>query len=141
MRAAQGVGLAAPQVGELVRVCVVEVARDGEAPERAVLVNPEIIDRDGRAVAEEGCLSIPGVYAPVGRATWIRVRALNEKGKRVEFEARDLFARAIQHEVDHLDGILFIDRVEGGEARSILKASLAKYEGGAVAVGPRRRFP
>lgn len=141
MRAGNGIGLAGPQVGELVRAIVCEVPSADNGTERCALANPEIVDRDGRAISEEGCLSIPGVYAPVGRATWIRVRGLNERGKRVEFEAGGLFARCIQHEIDHLDGILFIDRVEGGEARTVLKQALARYEGGTVAGSGRRRLP
>lgn len=104
-----GIGLAAPQVGIPLRIIVVDDATGrGARP----LMNPAITARRGSAVAEEGCLSIPGVFADVERAQWIRVAALDEDGAPVELEAQDLLARVIQHEIDHLDGILFIDRLD-----------------------------
>jgi len=102
-----GIGLAATQVGIPLRLLVMD---DGTGGARALL-NPEITERRGRAVAEEGCLSLPGIFAEVERAEWIRVRARDEAGQPLDFEARGLQARVIQHEVDHLDGILFIDRL------------------------------
>jgi peptide deformylase len=102
-----GIGLAATQVGIPLRLLVMD---DGMGGARALL-NPEITQRRGRVVAEEGCLSLPGIFAEVERAEWIRVRAQDEAGQPLDFEARDLQARVIQHEVDHLDGILFIDRL------------------------------
>ena len=104
-----GIGLAAPQVGISLRLMVVD-EEEGRGPR--ALINPEIVDRAGRVVAEEGCLSIPGVFAPVARAEWVRLRAQDEDRQPVEIEARGLFARVIQHEMDHLDGILFIDRLD-----------------------------
>ena len=118
MHAARGLGLAAPQVGVLQRVIVVELPKDEEDPQsgkRYVLVNPEIVRREGEEVAEEGCLSIPGYVGLVRRASKVAVRAQTPKGKRIQVEGEGLLARALQHEIDHLDGILYIDRVEKPE--------------------------
>src|SRR5690349_16731599 len=111
MHAYSGVGLAANQVGELLRVLVVDVPLDDELRARYALVNPEIVERSGSEVGEEGCLSIPGVWEDVTRAQRITVRALDEWGKPLSFDAEDYLARAIQHEIDHLDGVLFVDRL------------------------------
>jgi len=111
MHAYSGVGLAANQVGELLRVLVVDVPLDDEHRARYALVNPEIVERSGSEVGEEGCLSIPGVWEDVTRAQRITVRALDEWGKPLSFDAEDYLARAIQHEIDHLDGVLFVDRL------------------------------
>jgi peptide deformylase len=102
-----GIGLAAPQVGILKRIAVVDI-REGN---KVVLINPEIIEEEGKAIREEGCLSIPGETGDVIRAEKVKVRSLDRDGNEVEFEAEGLEARAIQHEIDHLDGILFIDKV------------------------------
>ena len=102
-----GIGLAAPQVGIPLRLIVMD---DGKRGARA-LVNPVIIERAGAVRAEEGCLSLPGIFAEVERSESVRVEALDGDGAPVSFEARDLHARVIQHEVDHLDGILFIDHL------------------------------
>lgn len=104
MHAADGIGLAAPQVGRKERVCVVEV---DDAP--YALVNPEIVEREGLERAEEGCLSIPEIFGDVDRSERVIVRALDADGKALELEATGLLARCIQHEIDHLDGRLFID--------------------------------
>jgi peptide deformylase len=107
MRAVNGLGLAAPQVGESRRVFVAEVE------DRVVaLVDPVIASREGQEVATEACLSIPGVVAPVSRATRVTVKGKNRRGRGVTVEAEGLLARVLQHEIDHLDGILFLDRVE-----------------------------
>jgi len=105
MRHADGVGLAAPQVGISRRIAVVDVGDD-----LIELINPEILAAEGEEVGVEGCLSIPGVYGEVPRAARIRVRTLTRTGESTILEAEGLKARAIQHEIDHLDGILFIDR-------------------------------
>lgn len=107
MYEADGVGLAAPQVGILKRVFVIDVY-DGEGPR--VFINPEILDLKGSQVGEEGCLSCPGEAEDVDRAMYVKVKAINEKGEEFILEAEELLARAIQHENDHLDGILFIDK-------------------------------
>lgn len=107
MYAEDGVGLAGPQVGILKRVAVIDI-REGN---KIILINPEIIEKDGKAVMEEGCLSIPGRTGDVVRAENIKVRSLNRKGEEIVFEAEGFEARAIQHEIDHLDGVLFVDKV------------------------------
>jgi peptide deformylase len=106
MRAARGVGLAANQIGVARRVAVA-AADDKEV----VLVNPVIVEADGAETAEEGCLSIPDIFADVSRATRVVVETTDEHGQRTRVEGTGLFARAIQHEIDHLDGILFLDRI------------------------------
>ncbi len=103
---APGVGLAAPQIGVLKRVIVVDV---GEG--LIELVNPEIVAARGKQVGPEGCLSVPGVQGEVPRAKAVTVRGLDRHGREKEIYAEDLLARALQHEVDHLDGVLFIDKV------------------------------
>lgn len=108
---APGVGLAAPQVGSDLRIVVMDCS-DKEAPaELRVLINPEIVARRGELVWEEGCLSIPGVYDKVTRAAHIRVRALDREGKPIEFEAEELLSVCVQHELDHLNGVLFLDHL------------------------------
>ncbi|MGA2384325.1 MAG: peptide deformylase [Gemmatimonadales bacterium] len=115
MLAAKGVGLAANQIGVARRVAIV-VADDKEL----VLVNPVIVEADGEEVAEEGCLSIPDIFAEVGRAERLVVETTDEQGQRRRIEGAGLFARAIQHEIDHLDGILFLDRVGPIKRRRLL---------------------
>ncbi|AGK97312.1 peptide deformylase [Clostridium pasteurianum] len=111
MYEAHGVGLAAPQVGILKRLVVIDV---GEGP--IALINPEIIETKGSAIDEEGCLSIPEREGKVERPEYVKAKALNEKGEAIEIEGNGLLARAICHELDHLDGVLFIDKlVEGDE--------------------------
>lgn len=108
MRAYEGVGLAAPQIGISKRLFVMQEP-EGEP---MCLVNPEIVEREGHQEGEEGCLSMPGVFAMVPRAAYVRVRAQDLKGEPIELEAQDFLARIIQHETDHLDGILFPERVD-----------------------------
>jgi peptide deformylase len=104
-----GIGLAAPQVGISKRLIVIA---DEEGRGVQALLNPAIVDRGGEATSEEGCLSIPGVFAPVTRAAWVKVEARSIDGKPLTINARGLRARVLQHEIDHLDGVLFIDRVD-----------------------------
>jgi peptide deformylase len=111
MHAYHGVGLAGNQVGVLQRVLVVEVPLADETRAEYALINPVLDRRDGAESGEEGCLSIPGIYEDVRRSQRVRVRALDEHGKPVEFIAEGYLARALQHEVDHLDGVLFVDRL------------------------------
>ncbi len=120
MRAAPGVGLAAPQVAVLERVIVVEVPKDKENPEAGTffyeMVNPEIVKANREVVeGEEGCLSIPGYVGEVPRHTMIVVRGQDRFGRPMRVRAHDFLARVFQHEIDHLDGILFIDRVTSPE--------------------------
>jgi peptide deformylase len=108
MYAAPGVGLAATQVNVTQRVVVIDVSEKADSP--LVLVNPEILELGGDIErSQEGCLSVPGVFEDVARHTWARVRALDEHGGRQEFEAEGLLAVCVQHEIDHLNGKLFVD--------------------------------
>jgi peptide deformylase len=111
MYAAPGVGLAAPQVGVSRRLAVIDVSAKDEEMPVLVLINPEFIARDGEIEFEEGCLSIPEFTAKVTRAETVKVHALDRDGKHLEIEAGGLLAIALQHEIDHLDGTLFIDRI------------------------------
>ncbi|HAT72169.1 MAG TPA: peptide deformylase [Elusimicrobia bacterium] len=111
MDAVGGAGLAANQIGVDLRLAVIKIQREGEEPLSIVIINPEIVERSGSMNEEEGCLSFPGLFAKVKRAAKVKVRALNEKGLPIEINAEGLFARALQHELDHLDGIVFIDRL------------------------------
>jgi len=124
MEAAKGVGLAANQVGVATRVAVV-----GVEGERLVMINPVIVSAEGRDRAEEGCLSIPEVYGEVTRPDRIVLEAVDREGKPYRKEASGLLARAIQHEVDHLDGILFIDHL-GALKRQLLVARWKKEHRG-----------
>lgn len=104
---ARGVGLAAPQVGINKRLSVIDVTEDKSQP--LVLINPEITQRHGETIFDEGCLSLPGSYDKVKRSTYVTVRALDRDGKSYELSADGLLAECIQHEIDHLNGVLFID--------------------------------
>jgi peptide deformylase len=108
MYAHEGVGLAGPQVGLARRLFVLHEPD----MEPLCLVNPEISELEGREEGEEGCLSLPRIYAPVPRATRLRVQAFDPYGKALDFEARDFLARIIQHELDHLNGVVFLDRLD-----------------------------
>jgi peptide deformylase len=120
MYAAPGIGLAANQVGLPFRFFVLNLSADREQKEKEhVFINPEIIKRHSSTEDEEGCLSLPGLYAKVRRAKKIRVRAYDLEGKLVEHEADELFSRAIQHETDHLEGKLFIDYLDPLDRRSL----------------------
>ncbi len=113
MHAAPGVGLAAPQVGIETRLAVVDLSVGKDAAELLVLVNPEVLEQTGRVTDVEGCLSIPEVSDKVERAERIRLRARDLEGRPFELDAEDWLARAILHEVDHLDGVLFVDHLRG----------------------------
>ncbi len=104
---ANGVGLAAPQIGVLKRMVIIDV---GEGP--MVMINPQIIEEDGEQEGTEGCLSVPGKIGIVKRPDYVKVQALNEKGELVTREGEELFARAVCHELDHLEGQLYIDLAE-----------------------------
>jgi len=111
MYAAPGVGLAANQVGVLKQVLVVDVSSKEEGAPLIVLVNPEIISAEGETEMEEGCLSLPGYLTPLKRAEKVKVRGYDRNNKPVEIEGAGLLSRALQHEIDHLNGILIIDRI------------------------------
>lgn len=116
MRAAPGVGLAAPQIGESLRLVVVEYTEDEDEnakPKKYVLINPEIVKRSEETVTDiEGCLSLPGLAGRVERHLAVTIKAKNRFGKPLKIDAEDWLARIFQHEIDHLDGILYIDRAE-----------------------------
>lgn len=123
MYTASGVGLSAPQVGVLKRIIVI----DGHEEGLIALINPKIARREGEVVEEEGCLSFPDMYSKVKRSSRVTVEAINQQGKRVEITKEDLIARALQHEIDHLDGILFIDKI-GRAERQLLLNKLKKQK-------------
>ena len=117
-----GVGLAAPQVGVAQRVIVIDVAREGEKANPMRMANPEILWRsEEKMVANEGCLSLPEHYADVSRAAEIRFRYLDEQNEIREMEAKGLLATCVQHEIDHLDGVLFVDHVSALKRGMILR--------------------
>ena len=123
-----GIGLAGPQVGETLRVIVCDVARDGEKPQPMRLANPEILWRsEVVTVANEGCLSLPEHYADVARAAEIRLRYLDHENELREIEAKGLLATCLQHEIDHLDGVLFVDHISALK-RGIILRKLAKMK-------------
>ena len=127
MYAAPGVGLAAPQVGVNLRLIVVDPTAGEEQGHQTVLANPEVVDERGHQKEEEGCLSFPGIITPVDRPERVRVRARDLDGGEVELEAEGLMARALCHEIDHLDGILFINRISALR-RDILKRKIRKLK-------------
>ena len=113
MYAAPGIGLAGPQVGAALRVCVIDLSVGKRGGELITLINPEFVERDGMQLEDEGCLSVPGFNAIVPRPQRAVVRALDRTGQTRTFEANGLLARAFQHEIDHLDGLLFLNRLRG----------------------------
>ena len=119
MYESRGVGLAATQVDVHKRIVVIDVSEEKDAP--LFLINPEIYEKDGVKESEEGCLSVPGFFEKVTRAEHIRVRALNRDGKNFEFEATELLAVCVQHEMDHLDGKLFVDHISSLKRQRIKK--------------------
>ena len=108
---AQGVGLAAPQVGVLKRIVVIDVSPEGDQP--IILINPEVIEKSGEQTGYEGCLSVPGKTGIVTRANYCKVKALNENMEEIIVEGEELLARALQHEIAHLEGELYVSLVEG----------------------------
>lgn len=121
MYTASGMGLAAPQVGVSKRIIIT----DGEEEGLIVLINPTIIESEGEVIKEEGCLSVPDIYSQVKRSSKVTIKALNESGDPIEITKEGLIARALQHEIDHLNGILFIDKI-GRMERQILLNKLKK---------------
>ncbi len=121
MYRAHGVGLAAPQIGIPLRLTVIDATGGEPGATRHVLINPEIVGAEGRQVGEEGCLSIPGFHEPVKRPAVVRTKARQVDGERIEFEAKDLLARIICHENDHLDGVLFLNHLSRIKRNLILR--------------------
>jgi len=119
MYAAPGVGLAAPQVGVSKRIFVIDTAGEGEPPKLLVFINPRFIKKEGEILWEEGCLSFPGIHEDVTRAERVVVKALDREGVPFEIEAEGLTAVALQHEYDHLDGVLIEDHVSYFKKRQI----------------------
>ncbi|MGA2833813.1 MAG: peptide deformylase [Terracidiphilus sp.] len=107
----QGIGLAAPQVGVSKRLTTIDLSMGKDPKDKLVLINPEIIFREGKQYEEEGCLSFPDIREKVSRAAKVRIRAQDERGKWFEMDGEDLLARCFQHEIDHVDGMLFIFRM------------------------------
>ena len=121
MYAAKGIGLAAPQVAVSKRITVIDLSFKERPADKIVLINPEIIVREGKQYEEEGCLSLPDIREKVSRAAKVKVRAQDVKGQWFELEGEELLARAFQHEIDHLDGILFFKRVSALKRDLILR--------------------
>ena len=121
MYAAQGIGLAAPQIAISKRITVIDVSFKKDPKDKLALINPEVIFTDGKQVEEEGCLSLPEIREKVQRSAKVKVRAQNVKGEWFEVEGEELLARALQHEIDHLDGVLFIDRISRLKRELVLR--------------------
>jgi peptide deformylase len=129
MYASHGVGLAAPQVGISKRLTVIDITggEEGTEPERIVLINPQVVAKEGKQTGEEGCLSIPGFREPVTRAKKATVRAQNAEGEWFEVSGEDLLARALLHEIDHLNGILFLSHLSALK-RDLIKRKIKKLQ-------------
>jgi peptide deformylase len=121
MYIAQGIGLAAPQINISKRITVIDVSFKKNPKEKIVLINPEIVDRTGKQLEEEGCLSLPDIREKVSRAEWVKVRAQDADGKTFEIEGTELLGRCMQHEIDHLDGVLFIDHLSRLKRELVLR--------------------
>jgi peptide deformylase len=121
MYAAQGIGLAAPQISISQRLTVIDTSFKKNAKDRLVLINPEVVEVRGKQVEEEGCLSLPDIREKVQRAAWVKVKAQNEHGEWFEVEGEELLARALLHEIDHLNGVLFIDRISRLKRELVLR--------------------
>jgi peptide deformylase len=109
MRAAPGVGLAAPQVGVSLRIAVIEIP----GSEVMVLINPEIVKVQGERLVQEGCLSVPGYQGELKRSVWVKVKAQDRRGRNIRLKGEGLLAQALEHEIDHMNGIVYVDRMEG----------------------------
>lgn len=122
-----GIGLAAPQLGINIRLVVIDIVNDKRAEDQFVMINPVIVERKGNIDSQEGCLSVPGVYDTVKRSEWIKLNALDKHGNPFEIEAEGLFGMCIQHEIDHLDGKVFIDLLSPLK-RNLARKKLEKYK-------------
>ena len=127
MYSAKGVGLAAPQIGAGKRISVIDISVGEDETKKLVIINPEITFREGKQVGEEGCLSIPGFREPVARSNRVTIRAQNEKGEAIELTGEELLARAFEHEIDHLNGILFINHLSALK-RDIIRRKIKKLQ-------------
>ncbi len=117
MHKQDGVGLAAVQVGILKRIVVIDLYEEGKPP--YIFINPEIVKEKGEQTVDEGCLSFPNKFAKIVRPKEVTLKALNEKGEKIEVKAKDLLAQAICHEVDHLNGIVFVDKIIPGTLETV----------------------
>jgi peptide deformylase len=127
MYAAKGVGLAAPQIGVGKRIAVIDVSSGGDPAQRIVLINPEVVDRQGSQTSEEGCLSLPSFRETVTRANKVTVRAFDAKGKEFEIAGEELLARAFLHETDHLNGTLYIRHISPLK-RDLIRRKIRKLQ-------------
>ncbi len=127
MYAAKGVGLAAPQVGVSQRVTVIDTSVGEDETQKLVMINPEIHFQEGSQTGEEGCLSIPGFREPVTRSSKVVVKAHNESGEAIEITGEELLARALEHEIDHLNGILFISHLSALK-RDMIRRKIKKLQ-------------
>jgi peptide deformylase len=127
MYAAKGVGLAAPQIGIGKRLAVIDIASGEDPTQKIVLINPEIIAKEGSQTSEEGCLSLPTFREPVARPRKVTVRALNAKGQSFEMSGEDLLARAFLHETDHLNGTLYISHISALK-RDLIRRKIRKLQ-------------
>ena len=127
MYSAKGVGLAAPQIGLSKRISVIDISVGEDETKKLVIINPEIIFKEGKQTGEEGCLSIPGFREPVTRSSKVKIKARNEKGEPIELEGEELLARAFEHEIDHLNGILFISHLSALK-RDIIRRKIKKMQ-------------
>jgi len=123
MHVASGVGLAAPQVGVSLRICVIEMPDE----EVITLINPEIIERKGERFIEEACLSVPGYQGEIKRSVSVKVKALDRQGKEIRLKGDELLGQALEHEIDHLNGVLYIDHVESPD--KLWELSSVNHEG------------
>jgi peptide deformylase len=121
MYIAQGIGLAAPQIAISKRITVIDVSFKKNPEDKLALINPQVIEAEGKQVEEEGCLSLPEIREKVARAAKVKVKAQDVTGKWFEVEGEELLARALQHEIDHLDGVLFIDRISRLKRELVLR--------------------
>jgi peptide deformylase len=127
MYAARGVGLAAPQIGIPRRISVIDISGGEGPPQKLVLINPEIIHNEGKQVTEEGCLSVPGFREPVRRGSRVTVRAQNARGETFQVTGEDLLARAFQHEIDHLNGKLYLNHLSTLK-RDLIRRKIRRLE-------------
>ncbi len=127
MYSAKGVGLAAPQIGYSKRISVIDTSVGEDESKKIVIINPEVVSREGKQTGEEGCLSIPGFREPVTRANRVTIRAQNESGDHIELVGEELLARAFEHEIDHLNGTLFINHLSALK-RDIIRRKIKKLQ-------------
>jgi peptide deformylase len=123
----RGVGLAAPQIGVSLRIIVLSIPQDDDTRWKCVIVNPELVAKKGKTAFEEGCLSVPGIYEDIVRSEEVEVKGLDLEGKEITVKGKGLLARALQHELDHLEGVLIVDRLSSTK-RHVLRKKLRELE-------------